>query len=60
MQKNLTVFGMTALLAGGSVLAYLKTPLDPIYLALTLLMLVAVAIRVMAYWKSSRSKLSEN
>jgi hypothetical protein len=34
--------------------AFLETPLDPVYLTLTVLMLTAVAIRVMAYLKRNR------
>jgi DMSO/TMAO reductase YedYZ heme-binding membrane subunit len=40
-----------ALAVGG---AFLKTPFDPVYLALTILMTAAITIRVAAFWKQRK------
>jgi len=42
--------GFAYSLAIGS--AFLETPLDPVYLTLTILMLAALAIRLAAFWKA--------
>lgn len=39
---------------------FLRAPLDPVYLTLTLLMLVAITIRLAAFWKKRQNQPSDS
>jgi len=51
-KTGLYALGIAYFVSVGS--AFLKTPLDPVYLPLTVLSMVAIAIRVAAFWKNRR------
>jgi sulfoxide reductase heme-binding subunit YedZ len=45
------LYGLGIAYSGAIGSAFLQTPLDPVYLTLTILVLAAVAIRIAAFWK---------